>query len=49
LRRPRAGFIAVISRGGKMNPLPFGRKKLAGTIDHVLEQVDKATREVFSG
>ncbi len=43
-------FLAVVNRGGRMNPVPFGRKRLtASTLDELSGKVQQVVKEAFQG
>jgi hypothetical protein len=47
--KAESGYVAVLSRGGRMNPLPFGKKTFAGDdLDKLLTDVTAKIKESFS-
>jgi hypothetical protein len=43
-------YLAVVNRGGRMSPVPFGRRRLtASTIEELSGKVQEALKEAFQG
>ncbi|NWG10116.1 MAG: hypothetical protein HXX80_07440 [Nitrososphaerales archaeon] len=47
IRRVENGFEGTISKGGRWNPLPFGRRRYIGDLDEVLGEIESKVKEVF--
>ena len=44
----QGGWVAVLNRGGRLNPLPFGRKKLtAPDLDTLLKDIGETVKKAM--
>lgn len=46
ISKAESGYVATLSRGGRMNPLPFGKKTFAGDdFDKLMVDVTAKIKE----